>query len=1567
MQLSDLKNSTSLRIEDFDLSFGPNLTLNSKTSSQLAAYDMLLSDDPSGENFESVRDNLNTDQGRKQFINRQDIRRAEIVNSLSKDLYKDLLDPELSDEQKVALIGATQQLPQMYTYRMLDLAAQEAVGLETDINETDREVDSRLNFLDFIERTNQRKRELQSIVNGAQLGKDGSNLVDIAELAVPFAELIHINRLLKNLGEGDERGVLLGERKRYLFDLVRNMPLKDREALTQFIVSTINDNDTVVLPDGNDLVAAEALSNMLLENDYSNVERWFDNAMSVLDVIGVGALLSGVVKGTLKGGRGIKAISNIPEEVIMEADESLAKGLAETTYTDVKPTSPSQVVKEASPDQAKVMHDMADQDDTGKAAEALYGTSREEAMAKDLLPEPDVKNRTFKVNMDSPENLEPTSVRLNRGQDGKLYLTDVELNATNVRIAKRLEDIEGFKLQPQSMSIAVAPDGSTNFSMLYHPTNVGWKTADDAIGQTLYALRQFGVDESDIQLLRRLGDEWQDVTSDDLKGLKTLRDEFTRRKQKIPADLKEIDWAVAVNYNHKFNAADDIINQTLDPKWNFLDRFNSSILSKLGQGSLLQNLMPITGVLHPTITGSAAVAFDKAINLRKLYVDNFKPFTDTFKGLNKDRRIKVLDYIQDANLKGIPLNTTQLKAAGFTDKEIEALKGWRKANDMLYWSTNSDMVVTLRNRGYQVFTNGDTVKLFVKPISDKAVNTRTMIYNTLNDKAGVMSRKELDEFVESGGSFARLNEPTQIDGEWVQVVSVPNTKDGGYLRALRDNDTVLHYRQGYYPVMYDANWFVRMEVGDGNGGTFQKTVGSARTQKEALELKERLEAEAFAKAEDAGKELDEAPRIIIDRDRNTDADRYNGLSEDGFSIAASSSLSAQKVRGQRLMDAGVDYHNAGHSNLIDPLEAVAIQVAKLSNRIHTRNWFEATKKRWINSYFDKLGMQPNKFGEQWFPNSINDIPSNPGISSRITGDARTLFNYIHSLENGYINGIDEGLRSVINSLSEFAGEKGLTALELFGKDTSRKSIMGETKGVVFKLYLAANPARQAVVQGHQTIQLIPLFPKYVLGGGLANDLYRVSKAYYGFTDDVEAVEMLNQLKRSGMLEAVDANNMVRSDMLRLAERTNLQKVGKGLGAPLRFTQRIGFDIGEQTVLVTSWLAHRADAISKGRKLTQRELERIAGKSRAYTYNMNRAGDMPYNSNTLNLFAQFLQVPHKFMAQQLFDRNLSRVDRAKLISFNTIMYGVPAGIFASYLSGMEDGPVKDSLQYGLEDVLLNGVITAVTGEQQTVDWGDFAPADMLGTSEFAINLLTLDVGRLIEEMPAYNLLFDGNSRLAEMFKTITRYVYTPADYEDPRLETKFSDVAIASMQMFSGFSNFFKARYAAQSGRKLSSLGNVTDEDVTKFEAVMQLFGFRTKEETSQQEINRLIYGNDEYPNMDTDVRLWYNEFKRHIARRGQSIKDEDMSWRALAEGWRVFELYDVKARESLRRAIESDIKKGDLDFITNIRKQVGNKDVSEIREMIVVIPDKDLRNRLMQDLDNYQQSIDRIKKQFYGD
>ena len=684
--------------------------------------------------------------------------------------------------------------------------------------------------------------------------------------------------------------------------------------------------------------------------------------------------------------------------------------------------------------------------------------------------------------------------------------------------------------------------------------------------------------------------------------------------------------------------------------------------------------------------------------------------------------------------------------------------------------------------------------------------------------------------------------------------------------------------------------------------------------------------------------------------------------------------SAQKVRGKRLEDATSTVSDPSMNNIMGPVESMVSSARSISNRVSMRDMMEATKARFM-SQFDEY-LPTGQYGQKVLPGNIDDILYRGGQTpnQKKLADARTTFEYIKYLEDGYINAIDDGYKATLKALSDVAGSVGLSKAERgLGWMSEARGPSAMAKNLAFNMYLATNPFRQMIIQGHQAIQLTANFPRWVASGRAVPQVSVLTSFQLGIDPSKailrgagltmeEAKIMYKQFQRTGQTASIDKQNLIRSSLGDLADTVVGGKIKKWASMPLTAMRRIGFDAGENVNTMTSWLAHRDQAIREGKDFSRADVQdMVSGKARNYTYNMNAAGDMPYNQNALAAVFQFMQVPHKAMTQMIFNRALSPAQKLRLVGFNTLMYTLPpAAMYSLFGDILPDDPeVRDAVVQGMEGLVLNKLIETSTGEESRIDFSGLSPADMFGTYDFIHSLFTTDVGTVVASTPSGQLFFGNNPRVTNFAKTAARYFNLIDDYEDV---TTFGNVAHDFASLSSGYSNGFKAAYALQYQRKLNTMGGITDSNVTRPEAVAQVFGFGTLDEAQKRYVNDKTYKATKA--YEDDVKAWYKDFKKHIARQGITPGEVDHTTKVFGEAWRVWGNDDYQARQIISRELKKDAQAGDTRMYQSVMKATGVMNHNEVKGLIKAIPGyaEDKRKAMSDTVDFIYSYEDKIKE-----
>lgn len=1588
---------------------------NEKSNRNLAAYTAALSGNPDSVEATYLRAAGEMDQegSSKTF---EGVKKRANQQGMTKNrqaLIDVLTDPSIPDEQKKAsAIAVLDETNERYNVRN---AVSEGALIDDSKDETVEAEYQRVSLASAIDGVNREKKQRQALLN-KELAKNDPNIlkqgVDFLEMMIPFAEGEGVGAVLKEAKGGDKSAqlkaiALIGEGKVDLRQMLTRLPPEERPAVTERIVDLINSSPGVVLADDNEFARADLLKTVLKEGHYSNTDRWIDNAIGLLDMSILGAPISRgteLVRGLRAAGRTEEAATTsgraaedlnatMPDDELraaedasearisdrqlrqeedtsearirarqqeMEQDpvrraedaserriqarravmedtdelrrlEDLAEEKAQknSVRSNVQPVSLAQNYKDTNPEKARSANEVAGTSD--EASEAFYGTSRVEAVANDELPEVAKSDGSVENKVSMPDrssrNRPPPRPRVMDYADknGAIYLTDAEKSSAATRVVHDFNNATGLTTRKE-MNVPKGNEisGGVDVEVTYGPKDMGWSSGQDAVDLVKWSLRDYGVKDSDITLMQRVGSEYKPV--------------------KVSEAREGGDYLVKVNYPYKLSASDVEDWDDLDVKNNFFDRVPH--LGGTSGGSFQRHILDAHSMLHPNITLGANVAVDKSAGLEKILLEQTQEFSQPYGKLPKDRQQVLEQKIKQMNYEGKFPPKSEMKAQGMTDEEVNILRAWRDTWDTMYWLENSDLVKSLRNRGFGVIEDSSTdTRVFAKQMSRQQAGSHQRVYDLTTGKMRNVDSEELAELYDKGGAVARMRQPMRVGDEAADTAIVSNKPDGSYIRGLRDDDSVLNYREGYYSVYYtDPHFIVKVERDARGNELYRRAVSTAGTMKEANLKARRLAA------------TDGAEYIV-----RGDVKKIRGDSDQNWDLQMASGRTAQRIRGERLEDASSPITDPSHNNIMGPVDSLITSARSVSSRVPMRDYLEATKQRAIEQYGDVF--PKNKFDQPTFPASSSDIVSPGKEASRHAADARTTVEYIKFLEDGYINSMDEGIKSVFRSIADIAGTGGAERLEKAARAASE--VRGPTsvgRNIAFTLYLALNPLRQAIIQSHQSVQLFAIAPGYVsrqLSFDLAammqmkvgGEAWELSAKATGRSKE-ELKDMWQAFQESGLSASIDKQNLVRGSLTELAENSRIAGRKNPIARGVALSRKAGFDLGEEANMTTSWLTHYNMAVQRkgSTKLTQRELDEVSARARDYTYNMNRAGDMPYNENFLGMVFQFMQVPHKALTQMTTNRNLTLRQKVQLATFNTLAYGAPPASFMYATMGdilPEDGEFRELISQGFEGYFLNKGLSLAYGEDVQIDFTGLAASDTSGLFQFLTSLATTDAGEIVAATPAGGLLFGGNARLTNFAKEAAQYFnFTdPVDLEPPQLSEVFEEAA----KLSSGYSNYAKARVALEYGKRYNAYGGVVDSTVNTPEAIARLFGFGTLDEAKRYYVTGQMY--EKRKGFKEDVQAWYKELKRNLTK--EDIKPGEVEWFRRVNNAMLSAFKDSpESRRIILQQMRYDAENGDASLVESIRRSTGIMNRDELEGIINEAPvSDDNREALIRTLD----------------
>ena len=1528
--------------------------LNKATSEQRAAYAAALDGKSStvAQTYEDIKSELMfTGSSATADKISSDISQKSIVADQNA-LTNLVADPSIPFEEKKAaaysLIDRMNAKPNLRDEFSQDALVKDSAGENFEMETV------RINTGEVIREINEVKRQKQALLNNAIAQNTPSiqeAIVDFVEYLVPFVESKRLSTLVSDFRNEEslsERAktfgdiaIFTGSDKKELINALKKMSPSDQLAASQALVDAINGSEELVLPDENDIARIDFLKTFLEDGYYTTADEWLDNVGSLLDLTVLGS----------------------PVARVLRSGKTLTKA-----------TSIAENVKDTNPAKARALHSAAVADESGELSKTAYGTDRTDAVANDLGFEVDedgeVINKVGNIGADFDQEITPDPKVMDAvNRDGAIYYWEDEKRQARSAVYNDFRNPTGLRLRNEMQSVGVGVDNGAIIRAVYGPTQGGFASAQDALDVTKLAFRKYGIDDSNVELMMQRGDKYVPVPTPLLKSVMEGKVRPTGG------------FLTRVNYNYTVNPLDIEEWSKADVKWNIFDRIPGAATKS--QGSLQRNLLDAHSMLHPNITFGAAVAVDRAAGLEKNLLELGRNFTDKFSALPKERQGLLKDYVLEANDKGIAFNRNRLIADGFSETEVEALADWKRYWDTHYYLENRDLAKTLSNRGYKVLEDSaNDTRLFAKPVSKQFVKGSVDVYDPAQDIVRKVSRQEIDELYENQGTVARLSDPVNKNGDIAEFILSKESPDN-FLRGIGRNDQVLNYRQGYYSVQYTAPKFIVQRVKDSKGNIkYERAIGMAGNTKDAD-----LAARRYAVTQ--GKVYDNADPnadfFVRDNVKNMRID-----SDDYWSLQTAAGRSAQRIRGQRLEDASGVNTLGEQEWIMGPVDSLIHSARNIARRAPMRDYLEATKARFVQQYRDVL--PEDKFGQPAFPNNRAEIGKAGQKGSKDAADARTTFEYIKSLEDGYLNGIDEAYKASLKLIANLLGGASTKVGGVTGKALSKAEQVlegavsgqgptGFAKNIAFQAYLASHPMRQLVVQSHQSILLLAVNTSYLASGRLYRDIlsmttYMTAEAVVGRSKAYKIAAKVSNTtpeafkrrweawENSGMGSAVDKQNLIRGSLSELAEygkygasKTITQKAFSPVTGALHVSRRVGFDTGEYFNSLASWLTY-ADKVQAGKKgrLTQADYDEVTAKARNVALNMNQAGEMPYNQNSLGLFFQFMQVPHKMFTALTFNRGLSWQEKVKLAGLNFTLFGVGAsaayGLFNSLMP--EDPEMREIVASGMEGYLINGVLSQAYKEDVRIDFSSLAPTDMYGMSSFLTSLWTENPGNILAASPAGQLFFGNNPRITNAFKRAAQYFHLAEDDGDL---VKASTVFQSFAEISSGYSAAYKAKMSYEYGLKRNAQGGVVDENVSSVEAMAKLFGFGTLDER-----DLYLTGTESYEQsqaFEEDFKKWYKDLKQRIVASGTNPEDAEFTDRVMNAGLHAFEGNKPRFQRLLLQQLKYDVEVDkDYSLYRSAIRAAGFMDNEERKKYLQALPfeDEEAKQQLIEILDySYQE------------
>ena len=1486
MKLEDFSETSDETFEDLAVSEEQSTPNKAKSSiNNKALMNIALSENPeeAADNYSSAMEEFELTGKSDTLKSLEKQSQVELIKKAEETLIDELVNEEVTDEDKITMAGGFTVLKEDAAISTQEQYIDQVLTRDNGSETAEQEV-VLSSMIGLSQPYYQNKVDLQYLLN-SHIGKldfsYSSVFVDMLELMIPTAynkQSADTLSFLKESVEGDDTSgfmdfLFAGNARMDMSRMIKDLPVENRLPIQKLLVEFINGEGGSIYLPKDNDFLKMEFMNSVISGNYSSGDQITDNILSVLDFIPF-----------------INLLSKSPKFLSKLGDAGKSKVVGSPN-----PTSIGQTTLENNPLEGyKLVEDAMENEDVAKA---VFGTDSKGVAVEALGPKPLTDSGIVTpIPSHKPARFRADQDTLDKANDsGQIYIQPEEKKQVFESIQTTLQNAAGLTLRPELMQVGVG--AGVEIKAVYTAGKTGFSSSEDAMAQALYSLRDTGIGVEDINILKRTENGYESVS----EGMEDLGDYI-------------------IQVHHKGVISSDMITDftPLSVINNQADRVGSLAANVGGSGARM--ILDPASMLDRSLVMGASVADDAGKIITRKINDLGVGFSKPFRKMGDAEKVKVSDYIKKANLEGFEHTPTQLRAQQFSESAIEALTSFRTAWDTVYWLKNAEMVKSLKAENYKSLKVGED-DLLVRKTQMNFGNNR--VYNPETGQLQTLQPNQLRKLYDDGGYVGESRTAMKIDDEIVANVLVKNDSKS-YARVLNESDAVHTYRKGYFEVNYDAPVFIDKIIRNSKGDELYRTaVGVARDVEEANLMKRR-----WANAEGVSEEVYGEVRENKKNAAMTPRDQYD--------VARSMGTTRERARGKRLGEEPTQPLNGGMGDTLvqDPIDALTDAARSIGDKVAMRDWLEVSKARFV-SQFGKYVPEVN--GLKSFPTEMNGIKFAGETSSKGIADARTTWEYINSMENGYINSVDEWIKGAFNSIATAMGEKGNTRTErAFRWAGGGRGLITATRGAGNALYIKLNPQRQFLVQSHQMVRLAAANSTYSVTK-MIPDLVAVQKARITGKPN----ELLDFVMDSGQLDAIKTNNLVKDSMI---EITNQSKAGvtgalkTGYNTVERVASKIGFEAGESNNIITALLAFRDKAIKNGKDMSKAEdRDEVYALARNWGYGMNKANIMPYQENAASLVMQFLHVPHKGITQTTTNRILTTKEKVKAMTLDVALFGIPTywaadKWFADLLP--EDPMIREALQDGMEGLIFNGMINSLSDQHSELDFTSFSPTSGAGFADLVMSFLDGEglIG-LISNSPSGSLFIGSNPRVSNFMIDIGRFAGAMPDYPP----ITFSKLSKSFASMSSGMSNAFKYLYANEHGKMVNSKQHAIDDDVTSAEAIGILLGLPTKTAKKHWDTNEKMYlVSDSFKN---DVKVHYSNVTRMLAQTDESDLDANRRiLETMAFGFKVFNKNQTEALKVFRSLVQRDAKKGDSFLIDRLYKMSNMMPYAEWKILVQGAP-----------------------------
>jgi hypothetical protein len=1208
----------------------------------------------------------------------------------------------------------------------------------------------------------------------------------------------------------------------------------------------------------NEFIAHTLTQDILIDPHASSGQALVDNIIGVLDLVGVGQGLKGLFGGFKAGVSAAKTPTIASIEV--PATTGLSIEASSAVLARVDHANPLRVASKTNPRVTTTDVAAIIADDTGQIAKEVSMT-RTDAISEWILPKSHITESPITA---QPGGVSDEILRIRQSLEGtrkdidtnvRINYTEEELIGSGVAALSRMGKLFNSKTNVPS-SVVNFTDTGIELSARFQANDVSGWTSVGNLSNHIETL--FG------------------KTSGQVKGLKVWK------KHPTSGQWVDISKKMGLKQNQGKGEYSFTLDFRMDAEPAIKEAFGEDAISA-GLGRATKYATSPHAMFDPAITSGATLAKDKSALLQH---KSLTVMTDSFTKLRKSAPndfSPVLDALRKGAVEEKWYGKSELQGRfGIRSKQgVETYETFKEVQDSLYQIASQIQYKTLKKEGYSsIYIDGAYSGLNVRAVEGGASTLiGKHIYVPSTERIlKIKNVEQMNELIEDGVQFGTLKSPMRIADDEYQFVAIMGD-EGAVADKLTHYPTP--YREGHYTRFYsDGRYVVKVKNnplrtvnGKAEAGG-SEVVGIAKNRKEAETILEQIKLEDAAILEGRGLDVAEYGKtyeVLTGESWHTG----KAASDTDWDMISKSMLNVNRRRGEWIR--GIE----DLASIEDPLEATAKQIGAVMDKATKQDWIETQRASWTRTFSDALYEKdaPSLIGT--WPNSVNDlreqvsrvVSRDPKLSD--LGD-RAIAHYQYvEMVNGMPAKLDEWWRGWTMKMAEVSdvGTKQWHWL-------AEQKIQEEAKSTAFKVLIGLAPQKHLILQASQITQLSFVEPRYMFNfgkGGFArewSDLTAYSSSRALGIDLKEqlpkAAEMWDEFSRTGLSEAVahhiylnpgDFSKKLTPGILEPTAASHTRRVA---GTVVNAPQKVGFEAGERANVFMHWLVARRRWMDRNPgKDWKSDLARdqIHADQRAISLNPNPAGKMGYQDwgtttgGIASLFLQFFSHSHKTLMSTLprkvgGSRAFTPSEKVGIAAANLTFYGTASiPFFNTFLDDTAaaaeweiDPEVWANIKHGLTDILINRLLTAVSGEEQDIRFSStFSPT--AGIENTIMNVYKAVMNEA-EYKPNFFAAAGVSSSLYNTLGTINTVWKQPETLP----EDKFMQSLERIVEIAPGWSNYMKGLTAYNTGLIKSKAGSVVAQ-ATALESVAKMMGWTVGAEEDyydhMEKLNEIVYRGSE--------------------------------------------------------------------------------------------------------------------------